>query len=504
MRRAVLAPGAAILLVGPTALAYFAGGYFDEPRLVAALVAWALVLVTAFASPRPLPISGPGRAALGGLALILVWTGASLAWAPLASPATDSLVRLLLYVGALIAAIGILRDRGATRAVEPLLALGTVAVIGYGLAGRLLAGIVELSRSAKAGGRLEQPITYWNAEGALAAIGMVLCARLAGDGSRPTIVRALAAAASAPLGLGVYLSYSRGALAAAAVGLIVLLATAPSWSQLRAAGAALAAGLLAAACSAAFPAVSSLEGARGERESEGVTMLAILITVMLAAGLVQAWIATAEARGRMRVGAVGVARRLPVVAAVAVALTLAGLVVGGLGERSGSDRLSERHGLSRLGSVSSRRYEYWRVGAEAFAENPLRGLGAGGFRVFWLRERPVHEGVLEVHSLPLEMASELGIPGLLGLGLLLGGTGAAARRAVRRRSDVAAGAVAAGTVWVLHAAIDWDWQVPAVTLVALVLAGALIAASEADPEPDRGRRSPPRRSRLRGRAGAPA
>ena len=93
-------------------------------------------------------------------------------------------------------------------------------VIGYGLAGRLLPGIVHLDRSRSAGGRLEQPITYWNAEGTLAAIGLVLCARLAADRTRPVAMRIAAAAATAPLGAGVYLTYSRGAIAGAVLGLV--------------------------------------------------------------------------------------------------------------------------------------------------------------------------------------------------------------------------------------------------------------------------------------------
>ena len=35
--------------------------------------------------------------------------------------------------------------------------------------------------------------------------------------------------------------------------------------------------------------------------------------------------------------------------------------------------------------------------------------------------------------------------------------------------------------WLLHASIDWDWQLPAVTLPAIVLAGGLLAASERAP-----------------------
>ena len=96
----------------------------------------------------------------------------------------------------------------------------------------------------------------------------------------------------------------------------------------------------------------------------------------------------------------------------------------------------------------------------------------------WVRERPVTEAVREVHSLPLEMAAELGLPGLLGLGMLVGGVAVAGRRALRRGSLLAPGAAAALTVWGIHASIDWDWQIPAVTLLAVVLAGGLIAASE--------------------------
>ena len=52
------------LLAGPTVLAFFSGGYFAEPRLIAAIVVWALVLALAAAGPAPLPrgAAGPARA----------------------------------------------------------------------------------------------------------------------------------------------------------------------------------------------------------------------------------------------------------------------------------------------------------------------------------------------------------------------------------------------------------------------------------------------------------
>ena len=218
MRRSAVALAASVLLLGPAVLSFFAGGYFDGPRLVATLVAWALVLVVALCAPRVLPSNWPGLVALAGLALITGWTALSFAWAPLAAPATDNLVRNLMYLGALLAAIALLRDRAAARAVEPILALGAFAAIGYGISARLLPGAIDHLFSVKGGGRLEQPITYWNAEGALASMGLVLCVRLAGDVTRALAVRVAAAGGSVVLGLGLYLTYSRGAIAAGIMG----------------------------------------------------------------------------------------------------------------------------------------------------------------------------------------------------------------------------------------------------------------------------------------------
>ena len=481
MRRGVLLTAAAVLLAGPTVLAFFSGGYFDGPRLVATIVAWILVLVVAVASGRPLPDSTPGRVAVAGIVLIAVWTALSFGWAPLSEPATAALVRLLLYTGALLAAAGLLREPLALRAVEPALAAGAAVVIGYGLSGRLLPGVIHLHQSVTALGRLEQPITYWNAEGALAAIGFVLAARIAGTPSRPPALRLAAAALCAPLGMGIYLSYSRGAIAAAVVGLVLLVATAPTRPQLRAALIALAAGCLAAVAGQAFAEVASLEGPVADREAEGAVVLALLLAIAAGAAAAQWWACRAERRAPGAEQSLAIAPRLRVAAAAAVLLALAGLVVAGLTEQGSRGDVSRKTGIARLGSTDSRRYDYWRVGLDAFADEPVTGLGAGGFRAEWLRERPVREPALEVHSLPLEMLTELGLPGFLGLALFAGGVVAAGGRALRRHPVLAPGACAGAAVFGLHAAIDWDWQLPAVTLPAIVLAGALIAMGEASP-----------------------
>ncbi|HWD75982.1 MAG TPA: hypothetical protein VG371_12645, partial [Solirubrobacteraceae bacterium] len=202
--------------MGPTALAFFSGGYFAPARAAAGIGAWALVAVAALlrwppaAGGSALGIEAAGavgvRSAapwlvIGGLGGLAAWTLLSMLWAPIAGNAYAAGQLAVLYTGALIAAVMLLRGR-ALKWVEPSLAAGALIVIGYGLAGRVLPGILHYARSVSAEGRLEQPLTYWNAMGELAALGFVLCARLAGDEQRRGWMRTTAAAAAAPLGLG--------------------------------------------------------------------------------------------------------------------------------------------------------------------------------------------------------------------------------------------------------------------------------------------------------------
>ena len=168
-----------MLLAGPAVLAFLTGGYFDGPRFGALAAAWLIVLLLALAGPLPLPRSKPGGVAVAALAgARRLGRAISLSWAPLADPAFDAVSRLLLYLGVLLAAVALLRDPRAARAVEPVLALGAAAAIGYGLPAGCCRASIDLvrPRSFRAGGRLEQPITYWNAEGLLAGIGLSCCA----------------------------------------------------------------------------------------------------------------------------------------------------------------------------------------------------------------------------------------------------------------------------------------------------------------------------------------
>jgi O-Antigen ligase len=474
MRSVALFTARAVLLAGPAALAFAEGGFFDGARLVAGVVAWALVAAAALLLPAPLPHSRPARLALAALAGLWGWTALSLLWAPLAGPAYDDIQRLALYMGALLAATALLAERRPARAAEPAVAAGALIAVGYGLSERLLPGIVELTRSSSAAGRLDQPLTYWNATGALAALGLVLCARLAGDETRPRGLRAAAAAAAAPLGLGLYVTFSRGAVVAALAGLVVLVAARPSREQARGLLVVGAVAVAAALAGSPWRGVTALEGVLGQRELEGVVVLAALVTLAAAGALAVRAITAAETRGRLTGGELSLPRWAP----IATTVVVLGLFGGFLAVAARDDRGEPRGATAaRFGSVQSNRYEYWRVALRAWADHPVRGMGSGSYRVAWLRHREFEDSAHDAHSLYLETPAEMGLVGLLLLSAAFTAGGVAAARALRADPVLGAGPVAVAVAWALHAGIDWDWEMPAVTLPALLLVGLLLGAA---------------------------
>jgi len=467
----------AVLLVGPAVLAFRAGGFFDGPRAVAAVTAWVLVALSALTFAQPFPGGTPARVGLGALAALSAWVAIGASWAPLGGPAQDDLIRDLLYLGALLLAITAWRRREELRRVEPVLAAGALVVVGYGLAGRLVPGIVEQETSISAAGRLDQPLTYWNAMGALAAIGFVLCARVSGDTARPLALRAAAAASAVPLAAGVYVSFSRGALAALAVGVVVLLLLAPGRQQLGAAAIALVAGGLAAVAASLLPGVESLAGSAADRRADGLVMLAVLLVLAAAAGGAVVRLAREGAGERQPAEPARALKRPGLVAALALLLIIGAPLAAAALDDSG-ENAPEGATAGRLSEVGSNRYDYWEVALGQFADDPLRGGGSGSFEVEWRREREIDEAVGDAHSLPLETAAELGLIGLALLAALVGAVALAARRSWRADPSLTSGMAAALTVWGVHTCLDWDWEMPALTLVAVVLAGALLAAEE--------------------------
>jgi tetratricopeptide (TPR) repeat protein len=179
------------------------------------------------------------------------------------------------------------------------------------------------------------------------------------------------------------------------------------------------------------------------------------------------------------------------VAALLVAVALSG-PLGRAWDDFKNDRApAASAGTERLTTLGGTRYEVWSTAMDAFKGDPWRGIGPGTFEFYWSRHGDSPEFLRDAHSLYIEQAAELGIPGFLALLTAMGGLLAAAiqaRMRWRRRREVAAGSavIAAFVVFLVYAGVDWMWELGAIgTLaiggVAVAGAGGLERAGERQP-----------------------
>jgi hypothetical protein len=152
-----------------------------------------------------------------------------------------------------------------------------------------------------------------------------------------------------------------------------------------------------------------------------------------------------------------------------------------------SDRWDEFTG-DREGRVEGSRFtavglngrlQQWKVAAKAGAEDLGFGLGAQNFAYYWYEHRTTSLDVRQPHSQPMQLFSELGIPGLV---LWLAFVVACLVRAAivrfkspgRVQKTVVAAMMTALISWFIHSSADWLWQLAGVSLPAFMLLGGLI------------------------------
>jgi tetratricopeptide (TPR) repeat protein len=123
--------------------------------------------------------------------------------------------------------------------------------------------------------------------------------------------------------------------------------------------------------------------------------------------------------------------------------------------------------------TGSYRPELWEEAWNQYRDHPLLGSGAGTYEQHWLQDRPIPHKVRDAHNLYLETLAELGPVGLALLLIALGAPLVAAVSA--RRHPLAAGAAGAYVAYLAHAGVDWDWELPAVTISAFGCGAALLA-----------------------------
>jgi hypothetical protein len=316
-------------------------------------------------------------------------------------------------------------------------------------------------------------------------MGLVLALGFTAHRSRST--RTIAAAATVPLAATLYLSFSRGSMLALLVGLVVLLSCDPRRGRLLAAVSLLAVPIAVSVIllgrQEALTNPATLERMQADGRQAALELLPLIVVAALSVP------ASDHLTARLRVG---VQARRAVFAGLA--LLLAGSIAAVLVREGGPVRLVDRgidaftakppkgsNDLTRrlLNASGNERSAYWQVAAGMVAREPLLGEGAGSYARWWTQERPSESGARNAHNLYLETLAELGPAGLLLVAGALAVPFGALRRA-RGVPHVPAAAAALG-VFAAHAALDWDWQIPLLTLPAVWLGVALVLSAPATP-----------------------
>jgi O-Antigen ligase/Tetratricopeptide repeat len=481
-------PGvAAAVLVASLGLSH--GGYFPTawgPTTLAFLAVAALALVV-----RPRSRLGLRELAIPGLLLAyMCWALASSLWGS-STEAVPEVQRALVYVtGSLAFALVVRRATVAGFVVGIWAGICVVAV--YALGTRLFPerlGVLD----PIADYRLSEPVGYWNALGLLAALGTVLALWLAARAGHLSL-RLVAASSTVPLVLSLYFTFSRGAWLSLAAGLLALVALDPRRLQLTATLVLIApwsaVGVLIASHSGPL---TELGHSLASASADGHALSALGAGLALAAAAAVAFAAALEQR--MDVSAT--TRRVGNLAlggSVVAGLTALVVALGGPTEiaRSFADPTPVPTGLDldkRLFSLAgSGRVDLWQTALHDVEDEPLTGSGAGSYERYWLAHRPYEGTARDAHSLYVETLAELGPLGLALVIAVFGGPLVAALW-LHRRPFVPAAAAALVT-YLVHAGIDWDWEFPVLTLVALGCVRVILPARDEEP------RAPLGRSRL--------
>jgi hypothetical protein len=470
---------------------------------------------------------------VGLLLAFTALTALSVIWSVQPDDSFKDTGRMLAYSGVFAASVALARavpTRWA--AILGGVTLAAVVVCGYALLTKVLAGQFDARPPIYA--RLRAPFDYWNAIGLTAAMGVIGCLWLGARRGGHALLSALAYPAMGLMLVTVLLAYSRGALVALAVGLVVWFCVVP----LRLRGAAvLLTGAVGAGLVVAWdfsqPALSTEGVALGARVAAGRqlgALLAAMLVLLMLAGLAIGFYTGRQAPSRrVRRDAGAVLLALLAVTAVAGVGALA------ISHRGLPGSISHAfHALTdtnakvpntpgRLTAISSVRARYWKEALQVFGAHPVLGAGAEGYRTASLRYRTAPIDARHAHGFVVQTLADLGLVGLaLALALFVAWMAAAGRsthpfnrrwtgwRTFRRRHrDARPGwrrfriserpapypperigmlsMLCVVVVFGVHSLVDWTWYVPGNAFVALLCAGWLAGRGPLDPAGVRGR-----------------
>ncbi|MDQ3678868.1 MAG: O-antigen ligase family protein [Actinomycetota bacterium] len=495
-------PTALVLaLVAACAYAVFAHGAVglpEEPRLQIGLALVAVVASVGWLLSGTLRLRAPALAWLGValLALFAVWCGVTMLWSVAPDRTWAHINRATTYT--LVVVLAIAAGSSALRAIERV-ALGwlvvAVACALYALAGKVIPGVSFLGidfNHTETVSRLRAPLEYWNALALVCVLAIPIALRLAADGTRRVATRLGGLSALFVLLVCLAMTYSRGGILALVVAIAVM--TALGGLRLRVlAVMSIALLFTIPVIGLAFnrPALKGVRVPLDERIPDGVVlglvMAGCLLGLLIAAwGLLRLEELTTWTEARTR----NVWRALAVTAGLLACVYIGQAVTAEGGPRGVADRAWESFTKTSKDDVSDparistansgNRWVWWEEAAGAWSERPLHGWGAGSFPVTHKLFRQQELGVVQPHNISLQFLAETGLIGAL---LVLGGLGVLLFTALDRvramvpgrQRDIAVALYAGAVAWLVHSFVDWHWDIPGVTVPALLFVGVLIA-----------------------------
>jgi len=484
-----------------------------------ALTLGAGVVVAASVILAPAGTRAYGLWSVGLLLAFTVLTAVSIVWSVQPDHSWQDSGRMLAYsgvFGAGVALVRVLPERWP--AILGGLALSAVIVCGYALLTKVFPASLDPSDTFA---RLNEPYGYWNAVGLSAAMGAICCLWLGARRTGHALLRALAYPAMGLVLLTLVLAYSRGALVALAVGLILWFCVVPL--RLRSA-ALLIVGALAAGAVGAWDfsrhALSAEGVALAERTAAGHQLGALVVAMLVALTIVGIAIGFLTGRqapsliARRRAGAALLAAIVLALIGFAGALSvshrgLTGSISHTFNSLTDPNAKPPGNTPGRLTAVASERARYWKEALQVFDANPVVGSGAEGYATAHLRYETQTLEVRHAHSFVLQTLADLGLIGLLvALALMLTWMAAAGRathpfnrrwsswrawlqirsggerpgwrrlneRELKRYPPERIGMLSMLCLVVVfgaHSLIDWTWYVPGDACVALLCAGWL-------------------------------
>lgn len=478
-RLALLVPGALLLLTA-IVLSLFDGGYTETVWYPIALFVLALfVLVLLLAPPSRGERSRAFDVAVAVFGAFTLWTFLSILWADTPGDAWEGANRTLLYwLGFTLVGLRPWPPAAARAALTfVVLGVGAVAV------GLLVDSAVRDDASTLLlQGRVSEPFGYANATANFWLIAFFPAVHLAIGRESPPWARGVFLAVAVLLLSTAVLSQSRGALLAFGVAAAIFVVLHPRhWSALLAL--AVPVGLVALGWDQLIDVRNAAtRGELGDSLSDARTVVALAAVGALVLGTAAAF-ADRAIRARLDVSARRARLAETGFLGVAGAVLVAGIVALALSGGWIDDRWEDfrttsyeevEAGKTRLtGSLGSGRYDFYRVSLDEFRDHPVAGIGAENFAVPYLEQRRTGEAPRYPHSLAFSLLAMLGIVGTaLFVAFLVAGLAGFARvrlRGAMPDRGLAVGALGGFAMWLAHAQVDWLWEYPSLTLLALGL-----------------------------------